>query len=76
MQSAKPRHLNSEAAFKREMPPTNCAGGGGGLEGNDVILPLSFVCRTCVGDYADALHPHMDRSAEAQLCGPPVLGLI
>lgn len=75
MQFAKPRHLSSEAAFKREMPPINCTGGGV-LEGNDVMLPLSFVCRTCVGDYADALHPHMERSAEAQLCGPPVLGLI
>lgn len=34
------------------------------------------VCRTCVGVYAAALHPHMDGSTAAQLCEPRVFGLI
>lgn len=59
-----------------QMQPGNCEDGDGGLEGSDLMLPLFFVCRTCVRDHADALHPHMDGSAQAQLCELRVLGLI
>lgn len=73
MQRAKTRHLDSDAAFKQEVPIRSYASDGG-LEGNDLMLPLFFVCRTCVRCFTPSYG--RQRSGAAVRATRPRLNLI